>query len=200
MGKIKGVAVLGFVFAAVAVAAAQKDNSDPGVPLAQVAVHYTWVRANAGPGDCGCFNLNGGGAEFAVRAYRNFSAVVDVTGAHAASTSISGQSLGLLTYTAGPRYSYPQLHIGHTRITPFAQALFGAAHGFDGQFPNASGSLSASANSLAVQAGGGVDVELKHKFSLRVAQVEYGYTQLPNNVNDHESLFRFSAGVVFRLR
>ena len=60
------------------------------------------MRANAAPGNCGCFNLNGGSTEIAVRAFRNFSAVFDLTGTHAGTTSIPGQSLSLLSYTGGP--------------------------------------------------------------------------------------------------
>jgi len=79
MFSIKGLAVLGFAIGAAASAAAQSATPAEGVPKAEIAVDYSYMRANATPGQCGCFNLNGGSAEVAVHAYRNFSIVGDIT-------------------------------------------------------------------------------------------------------------------------
>jgi hypothetical protein len=38
----------------------------------QVAFNYSYMRANAAPGQCGCFNMMGGSGEFAVQAWRRF--------------------------------------------------------------------------------------------------------------------------------
>jgi outer membrane immunogenic protein len=199
-GLPKGLAVMGLVLAAAASASGQRGDQEEGISRAQVAVDYSYMRANAAPGDCGCFNLNGGSAEVAVRAYRNFSAVFDLTGEHAGTTSIPGQSLSLLSYTGGPRFSYPLHRGGRMRLIPFVQGLVGAMHGFDGQFPNHSGALSSSATDLAILVGGGLDLQVKHRFAVRVVQVDYGHDQLPNNANNSENLLRVSAGVVLRLR
>ena len=198
MFSIKGLAVMGLVLGAVASAPAQPEP-EADIPRAQATVNYSFMRANAAPGNCGCFNLNGGSAEVAVRAYRNFSAVFDLTGEHAGTTSIPGQSLSLLSYTGGPRFSYPLQRRGRTRMIPFVQGLVGAVHGFDGQFPNSSG-LSSSATNLAVLVGGGLDVEFSHRLAVRAGQIDYGLNQLPNNANNRENLLRVSVGVVLRLR
>ena len=107
MVSIKGVAVLGILISASASAQAQSAWSHGELPRADVAVEYSYIRANATPGQCGCFNLNGGSAEAAVRAYRGISAVIDLTGDHAGTTSVARQSLTLLTYTGGLRFNYP---------------------------------------------------------------------------------------------
>jgi outer membrane immunogenic protein len=199
MFSIKGLAVMGLVLGAVASAPAQPEP-EADIPRAQAAVNYSFMRANAAPGNCGCFNLNGGSAEVAVRAYRNFSAVFDLTGEHAGTTSIPGQALSLLSYTGGPRFSYPLHRGGRIRMIPFVQGLVGAVHGFDGQFPNHSGNLSSSATALAILVGGGLDLEFSRRLAVRVGQVDYGLNQLPNNANNSENLLRVSAGVVLRLR
>jgi peptidoglycan-associated lipoprotein len=193
MFNIKGLALLGFAIAATASAAAQ------AIPRAEVAVDYSYMRANAAPGQCGCFSLNGGSAEAALRVYRNFSVVADITGDHAGTTSIPGQSLSLLSYTGGPRFSYPIHRDQHTSITPFVQGLVGEVHGFDAPFPNGSGTLSSSANALAVLVGGGVDIAVSRRFAIRALQVDYGLNHLPNNANNSENLLRVSAGVVFHI-
>ncbi|MGA2428831.1 MAG: hypothetical protein ABSH13_10035 [Candidatus Acidiferrum sp.] len=200
MCSIKGLAVLVVVLGTVASASAQSGFPGEGIPRAQIAVDYSFMRANAGPGNCGCFSLNGGSAEVAVRAYGNFSAVFDMSGEYAGTTSVAGESLALLSYTAGPRFSYPLHHGVRTRFIPFVQGLVGTGHGFDGQFPTRSDALSSSATDLAILVGGGLDVEVSHRFAIRIVQVDYGLNHLPNNANNSENLLRVSAGVVLRIR
>jgi hypothetical protein len=48
------VILLGLLLAVVAPALAQDS------PRIELGVNYTYVRANAPPGDCGCFSMNGG--------------------------------------------------------------------------------------------------------------------------------------------
>ena len=200
MFSIKGLAVLAIAIGVAASAAAQSGNPHAIIPKAEFAVDYSFMRANATPGQCGCFSLNGGSAEFAIQLYRNFSAVADITGDHAGTTSVPGQSLSLLSYAGGPRFSYPLPRSQRARILPFVQGLVGAVHGFDAQFPKGSGTLSNSANALAILVGGGVDIAVSRRFTIRAAQVDYGLTYLPNNANNSENLLRVSTGVVFRIR
>jgi hypothetical protein len=199
MFSIKELAVLAIAIGAAASAAAQSGNPHEGIPK-EIAVDYSYMRANASPGQCGCFNLNGGSAEFAIHAYRSFSAVADITGDHAGTTSVSGQSLSLLSYAGGPRFSYPLHRSQRTRITPFVQGLVGVVHGFDAPFPNSSGNLANSANALAVFVGGGVDIAFSRRFAIRAVQVDYGLDHLPNNATNSENLLRVSTGIVFRTR
>lgn len=191
--------VVSVLFLGIVASAVAQPQSPESIPTAEAAFGYSYMRANAGPGTCGCFNLNGGNAELAVRVYKSLSAVFDLTGGHAGATSIPGQSLSLLSYTAGPRFTFPLHRSERVRMLPFAQVLLGGVHGFDGQFADHS-SISASANGFALLAGGGVDLELKHRLALRLAQVDYALNRLPNNTNDRENLLRVSVGVVLRFR
>ena len=200
MFSIKGLAVLAIVMGAAASAAAQSEKPHEVIPKAEIAIDYSFLRANATPGQCGCFNLNGGSAEFAVHAYRNFSAAADITGDHAGTTSVPSQSLSLLSYAGGPRFSYQLRRAKRTRITPFAQGLVGAVHGFDAPFPNGSGSVSSSANALAILIGGGIDIAVSHRFAIRAVQVDYGLNHLPNNADNSENLLRITTGVVLHIR
>jgi hypothetical protein len=200
MFSIKGLALLAIAIGAAASAAAQSGTPHESIPQAEIAVGYSYMRANATPGQCGCFNLNGGSAEAGLHVYRNFSVVADITGDHAGTTSVAGQSLSLLSYTGGPRFSYPLRRAQRTRITPFVQGLVGAVHGFDAPFPNSAGTLNNSANALAVLVGGGVDIAVSRRFAIRAVQVDYGLNHLPNNANNSENSLRVATGVVFRIR
>ena len=200
MLSIKVLAAVGLSIGTATICTAQQAARQQAVlPRAEVSLSYSYIRANATPGVCGCFNMNGGSAELAVHAYRGFSGVFDLTGDHAGTTSVPGQSLTLLTFTGGPRFSHSFHAQSKRSITPFVQGLVGAVHGFDAPFPNSSGSTSSSATALAVLVGGGLDISLSPRIAVRPIQADYGLTHLPNNANNSQNLLRLSAGLVVRL-
>ena len=138
--------------------------------------------------------MDGGSTEVAFHLYRWFSGVADLTGERSGSVNGGSQGLSLVSYTVGPRFTYPI----HHRYAPFAQALFGGVHGFDSYFPVASGPAGA-ANSFAVLVGGGLDLRMKPWLAIRPVQADYFLTQLTNGVNDRQNSLRLSAAVVLRL-
>ncbi|MHB1021316.1 MAG: hypothetical protein ACYC46_01765 [Acidobacteriaceae bacterium] len=168
----------------------------------EVAFSYSYARANAGPGQCGCFNMNGGNTEVAFHAYRGLSAVVDLTGERAGTVGTAGDGLSLVAVTAGPRFSYHFAGDGLSKLsryTPFVQGLVGSAHGFDALFPNkATGTATGAANGFAMLAGGGLDVTVNKYIAIRAVQADYMLTHLPNNASDQQHILRISAGIVLR--
>jgi hypothetical protein len=46
----------------------------------EVSLGYSYVRANASPGQCGCFSMNGGSGAFAASMGHGISLVADVDG------------------------------------------------------------------------------------------------------------------------
>lgn len=172
---------------------APRDTAAAIAAPVEISVGYSALRTNADPKQCGCFFMNGGSTEVAFHAYRWFSAVADLTGERTGEVNGGSQGLSLVSFTAGPRFTYP---IG-ARYAPFVQALFGAAHGFDSYFPVASGPTGA-ANGFAMLAGGGLDLRVKSYLAIRPIQVDYFLTQLPNGVNGRQNNLRLSAGLVLR--
>jgi outer membrane immunogenic protein len=159
------------------------------------SVSYELQRSNGPAGECGCFSLQGGRADGSFRVFDRFSVAGEISGGHASNITGSGLDLSLLTYMAGPRYS---LHLKH-ELKPFAQFLIGGVHGFDSTFPHAGGTLS-SANSFALTAGGGLDYGLSPHIDVRVVQIDYLKTYLPNNTTDEQNNLRLGAGIVFRIK
>lgn len=172
----------------------QGDKAAAVAAPIEVSIGYSYLHANQGPGQCGCFNLNGGSAEVAFYVDRGFSAVADLSGEHSGSVNGGPQGLSLVSFTAGPRFTYPV----RRRYAPFAQALFGGVHGFDSSFPVIPGPT-ASANSFAMLAGGGLDIRLKSYLAIRPIQADYFLTHLPNGLNDRQNNLRLTAGLVLRL-
>ena len=151
------------------------------------------------------FRLYGGSIEVHADFFHGLGAVANVTEVHENTTSPLLAPLDLVTVTFGPRYTFaPKL--GKRRVSVFAQALVGEANGFHSLFATGTGpaippnGTTDSANSLAVQAGGGLDVRVTRRFSVRAFEADYLRTQLPNGSNNTQSNVRFAAGVVFRIQ
>jgi len=159
------------------------------------SVSYELQRSNGPAGDCGCFNLQGGRVDASYLVLERVTIVGEISGAHASNITGSGLDLSLLTYMAGPRYSI-RMKYG---LKPFAQFLAGGVHGFDSTFPHPTGA-SSSANSFAFTTGGGLDYALSRHILVRVVQVDYLKTYLPNNANGEQNSLRVGAGIVFRMK
>ncbi len=100
-------------------------------PHFSVAAGYNLIRANAPPGSCQCFSMNGG----FVSGDLNLSSWLGVTGqfTYNRSKQISslGQDLSLTTYKAGPKIFW-----AHFRFTPFVEYLLGEHMGGNSYFPS----------------------------------------------------------------
>jgi peptidoglycan-associated lipoprotein len=139
--------------------------------------------------------MNGGNAQAAIHVYRGFSAIADLTGEQTSSVNNGVHGLSLVSFTAGPRFSY----LFRRGLAPFAQSLFGGVHGFDSYFPVSSASTR-SANGFAMIAGGGLDIRISRRLAIRPIEADYVLMHLPNGVNNAESNLRLSAGFVIRIR
>lgn len=152
---------------------------------------YSYVRENPHTAGIDSFNLHGGSASLAYNTNNWLSAVADFGGYHANNILGTGVDGTLSTYLFGPRVSYRR----DSRVTPFGQVLFGLAH------IGASNGLgfSSSNNSFAMTVGGGVDLKLSNRFSVRPVQVEYlltHFNELSLGAQNQNNL-RVSTGIVF---
>jgi|HubBroStandDraft_6_1064221.scaffolds.fasta_scaffold221938_2 hypothetical protein len=132
----------------------------------------------------GAVNLNGWEAQGTYNFNRWLGATADFGGYYAR----PGPSIDFNEYTFlfGPTVSLRTPH-----ITPFADALFGVSHLYDGAFPNAP-----SHTPFTFALGGGVDVPVKGRLVIRAIQLDWiraNYAYTPDNI------LRVSTGLVFRL-
>src|SRR5215471_2386302 len=152
-------------------------------PKAEVFGGYSYFHANIlGTG----FNFHGGSGSIAFNLNHWLAIVGDVGGYH---NGDFGISTNVITYLFGPKFSYRRAG----RITPFAQALFGAAH----ENENFIG-VTASDNAFAMALGGGLDARVTQHVGIRLIQAEYLLTKFPDGENDRQNNARISAGIVFR--
>lgn len=156
-------------------------------PRAEVFGGYQYFRADSGLNGINNFNLNGWNA--AASGYLNdyFGATADFGGSYGTpSVAGIGVTTRLHTFMFGPVVRFPNA----SKITPFAHALFGGGH-----ISAEVLSVSASETDFTWAAGGGVDVSVNKRFSVRVAQADFLQTRV---ASDHQNNFRYSAGVVLK--
>ncbi|WP_158945980.1 OmpA family protein [Granulicella sp. S190] len=188
---------LALVLVTVGVSAAfgQRGPADQSLipPKFELSAGYNNIHSNAPPGQTEYFNLNGGYVSGDFRITDWFSVGGEFTAGHANDISQLGQNLTLFTFLGGPRISRP----GH-RLVPFAEVLFGGAHGTDSYFPTATSSTT-SASSWALSAGGGLDINLTRRFAIRAVNADYLRTALPNGTSDNsQNHLQIGAGVVLK--
>jgi len=113
--------------------------------------------------------------------------------------NLNGVPVNLVVVAFGPRYTWKApLHSRHS-LQLFGQGLIGEDFGFSGLYPSAQGTTS-SANSFALNTGLGADLSLTPHFSMRVLQIDYLRTQLPNSATNVQNSVSFAAGIVFHTR
>jgi peptidoglycan-associated lipoprotein len=137
------------------------------------------------------FTTQGGAAEVNYSFFHGFGATASVLGLHADSIG-SGVPVNMMIVTFGPSYTY-----SHRRASLFAHGLIGVVDGFQGLYPQG-GVASSSANALAVQTGGGLDVGISQHLAVRLVQADYVRTQLPNSSTNVQNNLRLAVGIVLR--
>ena len=176
-------------------AAQPRPQAAADAPSLNVALTYQAMHANLVTSPT--FWMQGGSAQIEGRFYHGWGAVADISGMHVANMNSSGVGLNLVTATFGPRYTWRLPH--KQRYEMFGQGLVGVADGFDSTFPNLLGATS-TASSLAVKAGGGLNLALKTHLALRLFEADYLRTQLPNATNSAQNNLQLGAGIVLRFR
>jgi peptidoglycan-associated lipoprotein len=180
----KVVCLFGLVFLFSWSAAAQGYNSK-----IDLFAGYSFVHTEPGAAPS-AFNANGGVASGALNFNSWLSGVIEAGGVH--TSRINGVDVDATAETvmAGPKIS---LFRG-SRLTPFAQALFGFIHtnpGYSQQTINH--------NTFAAAPGIGLDWNATRHLGIRLAQVDYLFTRMPATVGQvNWNNFRYSAGVVVR--
>ena len=172
-----------------------------------LAVTFAGERSQALPGQAS-FWFKGGGADAAVT-FKNvlgmsgLGIAASLTGDHASNIA-PGVDANKFTFLAGPRYTWTAWK-GHAsaadnrRLQVFGQGLFGLTHGFNGLYP-AIPAPTSSANSYAIQTGGGLNYYLTRNFGLRLLEADYVRTALPNGAASIQNDMRLSAGVTWHIR
>lgn len=170
---------------------AVSTHAQESAPKFDVFAGYSYVQANPGVTGFDSFHLHGGNANVAYNWKSWLGGVADFGGYTNGNILSSGASGTFSTYLFGPRVSYRH----YSRITPFGQVLFGAAHANAAAFGTTN-----TQNAFAMTAGGGVDYKVFDHFSIRPFQTDYLLTRFRENTlgTRNQNNFRVSTGFVVR--
>jgi hypothetical protein len=182
-----------------------------GAPKVELFLGYSYLRAvpELASGNRLVY-LNGGSTNIAFNLNRYVGLVGDfggfndtrllLTGA-GQNPSVNAQVVGgsVFSYLAGPRLSFRN----HSRLTPFAQVLFGDLHASDITLSGCTGSCTflPAENTFAMTAGGGLDLRVRRHLAIRIIQAEYLMTNFENRNTGSSATqndMRLSSGIVFR--
>jgi outer membrane immunogenic protein len=159
------------------------------VPRLELGANYNYFHANAPPGQCGCFMMNGGSATVVYNVTNKWAAIADLTLGHASNVDNSGQSITIFDYLFGGRYTRRT----SGRYMFYAQGLMGGAKedvNFD---------FTINRQALSFLAGGGATTRLSPKFGLTLGEVDWIYSRIPNANNDRQNDLRVSVGVTYNI-
>ncbi|MBB5317029.1 outer membrane beta-barrel protein [Tunturibacter empetritectus] len=157
------------------------------IPRFAVGANYNYFHANAPPGQCGCFSLNGGSGTILINVTPVWAAVADIAVAHANNVDNTSQNITIVNYLFGARYT----RRNSSRFVPYGEVLFGGAK------EDVNFQFTINRNSFGLAAGGGVSTRLKRRLGLTIAEFDYVYTQIPNAANDRQNNIRISTGVTY---
>jgi len=158
------------------------------IPRLEIGANYNYFHANAPPGQCGCFGLNGGSGTVIFNLTPVWSALADIAVAHANNVDNTQQNITIINYLFGPRYSRRT----SSRFVPYGEILLGGAK------EDVNFQFTINRNSFAVLAGGGVTTRLNRRFGLTIGEVDYVYTRIPNAKNNTQNNIRVSTGITYR--
>ncbi len=158
------------------------------IPRREIGLNYSYIHANAPPGQCGCFSLNGGSATAILNVRPRLSIVADVAVAHANHVNGTQQNITIINYLFGPRYS----RRSSGRFVPYAQVLFGGAK------EKVNFQFVINRNAFGLAAGGGVTTRLSRRIGFNIVQVDYIYTRIPNGNNNSQNDTRVGTGLIYR--
>jgi hypothetical protein len=175
--------LLGMLFLVSLSAAAQ------GGSKVDVFAGYSYLHTSPGLHESS-FKANGGDVSIAFNVNSWGSLVAEVGGVHASTISRSDVDANAETFLFGPKISLSR----KSKLTPFAQALFGFAHS------NAAfNRTTTSSNDFAMSPGVGLDWNATRHFGLRLGQADYLFQRMPTSTNQvNWNNFRYSAGLVIR--
>ena len=175
---------------------ASKPTTAPPAGKIDLGITYTYKLAKVA-GTTTHFGMQGASLDGAIplpRLLKNLSVAFDISG-EAENNIEPGVNIKQFSFVAGPRYSFRPFKFEGVNPVLYAEGLLGAVHASNSVFPAIP--TTSSASSLAIQAGGGINLPVSQHLGLRVVAFDYIGTRLPNNTDTVQSDCRISSGFTF---
>jgi hypothetical protein len=194
LSRIVPITFCALLLCAASAVRAQETHAAQAAPSPKIDVAVTFIAERSlASSTADSFWMQGGSIELGTNTWRGLGIAADVTGTHARAIGGTTIPLSIVTTMFGPRYRW---HADH-RLSIYGEGLIGEANGFQSLFPSVTGAQT-SANSLAAQAGGGIDYRISRHVAIRAVEAAWQHTQLPNGTDNIQNGLRLGAGIVVR--
>lgn len=209
--KIRSAIVLGTALLFGSAAYAQdypKIETAPAFMYIRTSANFKPFSVNGQTVTPQALNCAGGGGTLAYNVSSLVGIAADLGGckifsnAYGLGNTVDGNEF---TYLFGPRFTYRS----GSKFEPFGEVNFGGTRvsvsckSSASNCNAATGGNTYTKNAFALTVGGGFQVKLSRKFSLRLVQAEYLYTRFGNNCalaacnnNNSQNSFRLKSGIV----
>jgi hypothetical protein len=178
------------------------------VPKVEVPIGFSFINVHPNLAPITSFNAFGGGGQIDINFGNYFGIKGDLMGYTQSGLKNKLDSAGFAASGSGNLFTYmlgPQVKKHTGLFQPFGEALFGGAHtNAYAQIVNAEGgSVSGSGNNngFAMALGGGIDLRVSPRISLRPVEVDYLLTRFQANhdlsYTANQNNFRYVGGVDF---
>lgn len=175
-------------------------TSQPTRFATDVAFTYSPEYARVTYQHCACFWMNGFSVDGSTHFYGNLALAAQLS--EGVSSGVGPNvDVHKLSFLAGPRYTFSLRGGGESRTGShaFIESLFGLGHAYKGVFP-ASGGVTSSATSAAIQMGGGYDIGVSDRLGLRLFEADWVHTSFPNGAANVQNDLRIAIGFRLKLR
>jgi hypothetical protein len=147
------------------------------------------------------FYLRGASVEMAYAPWKGIGFVAGGTG-NAATNLRATVDIHTVSFFVGPRYTDNMGHISPTawnrKGSIYVQGKFGYTFATSGQYP-VNGVLTNNASSMDLEAGGGINFHIYHRFDYRVVEMDLIHTRLHDGAAIVQKSLRFATGINFHL-
>jgi outer membrane protein with beta-barrel domain len=193
MTKMRNHLILAGLFLLIGGSALAQDGTFPKVELAPTFMYVHSPIADQN------FNCVGGSAALAYNFTSRIGIAADLGGCDYLNNTVAGNKVNgnVFTFLFGPRITFRN----HTPFTPFFDVNFGGARL---SLDNATADTSSTKTAFALTVGGGFDIRLTKRFSVRAIQADYLYTRFNADCpvatcttnNNYQNNFRLESGIV----
>lgn len=179
--------------------ASHKDHLFSRITPTSTALTYSAERAKTVSSSCNCFWFQGGAIDTNWNVWNHLGIAAQLSGSHASNIG-PGVDISKISVLFGPRYTWQPTRWKSHRYQPsiFGEFLLGGVHAFDTVIPTNSGT-SSNATAFGLQTGVGTNLWLTSHFGIRLLELDYIYSRLPNAGNSTQNDFRVATGVTWRL-
>lgn len=195
---VGGCLLMGLIISVAKAQSAEPAHRQLRLPPISLAITYSGEHGRIASSNCGCFWFQGAGGDVSILFGHGLGFAASINGGRASDIT-PGFSLTKVNFIFGPRYTWhaKSWKVVHQSPSLFGEFLLGTAHAYGTVIPESSAAAS-KATAFSYQTGGGANLWLSPHFGLRAIELDYVYSQLPNNGNSEQNDFRLATGFVWR--